>query len=38
MLSTRRPFTIDAAGDPMIDRYGVYRLVGGRMSFLEVAG
>jgi hypothetical protein len=38
LFSTRRPFTIDAAGDPAIGRYGVYRLVGGRMSFWETAG
>jgi branched-chain amino acid transport system substrate-binding protein len=38
LFSTRRPFTIDSAGDSSIDRYGVYRLVGGRMSFVEAAG
>jgi branched-chain amino acid transport system substrate-binding protein len=38
VFATRRPFRIDPAGDAMIDRYGVYRLVDGRMSFWEAAG
>jgi branched-chain amino acid transport system substrate-binding protein len=38
VFATRRPFSIDSAGDSAIDRYGVYRLVDGRMSFWEAAG
>jgi branched-chain amino acid transport system substrate-binding protein len=38
VFATRRPFKIDSAGDPKIDRYGVYRLVDGRMSFWAAAG
>lgn len=38
VFATHRPFGIDSAGDPAVDRYAVYRMVDGRMSFWEAAG
>ena len=32
------PFWIDSAGDTTIDRYGIYRIVAGQLSFLEATG
>jgi branched-chain amino acid transport system substrate-binding protein len=31
-------YRIDAAGDTSIDRYGIYRIVSGRLSFVEATG
>lgn len=31
-------FRIDSAGDTTIERYGIYRIVDGRLSFLEASG
>jgi branched-chain amino acid transport system substrate-binding protein len=44
ILDTRRegsvlgPYRIDSSGDATIKRYGIYRIVDGRLSFLETLG
>jgi branched-chain amino acid transport system substrate-binding protein len=44
ILATRRirsvlgTYRIDSSGDTTIDRYGVYRIIAGRLSFMEASG